>query len=299
MQQLFHTREEACTRAFNDHRPFFIITTAALPWLMFTDEDEFKAGTNGIAYSVVKSGICMLMDVQMHNHMHFVVSGKAETADLFCSILERQTRKLMLSLGRNLPRPWDINISEIDNLEYVRKAISYLCRNPYVAASDFTPLGYRWSGAYLLFNQHLDEINTGTPWLKALDRTKREICRSHDTDLPKQYFVRGGAITRESYIDYRLAEAMFNSARQFFLFLSRRGEADIEIAGLTGESILLPNDEVYSIVRSWFDVKSLQLLDINQRTEAARRMKSSLRSNNKQISQILRLPMEAVERMFP
>lgn len=241
----------------------------------------------------------MLMDVQMHNHLHFVVSGKAETADLFCSLLERQTRKLMLSLGRNLPRPWDINIKEINSLEYVRKSISYLCRNPYVATSDCTPLGYRWSGAYLLFNQRLNEIASGTPWPKVLDRTKRDICRSHDTDLPEQYIVRGGAITRESYIDYRLAEAMFNSARQFFLFLSRRGEADIEIAGLTGESILLPNDEVYSIVRSWFDVKSLQLLDIKQRTEAARRMKSSLRSNNKQISQVLRLPMEAVERMFP
>ena len=64
-------------------------------------------------------------------------------------------------------------------------------------------------------------------------------------------------------------------------------------------AILLPNEDVFRIVSDWFKVKTVRLLTPAQRLEAARRMKAELMSNNKQIAQVLSLPIYQVDQFFP
>ena len=138
----------------------------------------------------------------------------------------------------------------------------------------------------------------GISWKDLSIREKRSICRSHKTDMPAQYRVKDGLILRSSYVAYHRTESFFHSAHQYFAMLGRHGEADLEVARQIGELVLLPNEEVVKIIRSWYDVP-LRRLTQQQRLDAAKRMKYELSSNNKQIAQILSLPISFVNDMYP
>ena len=106
-------------------------------------------------------------------------------------------------------------------------------------------------------------------------------------------------ILRSSFVDYHATEALFNSANQYFTLLTRRGEADVEIAAKLGEKIQLPTEEVFQIVSSWFQGQNLRTLELEARLNAAKMMKQRLASSNRQITHVLRLPAADVDRMFP
>ena len=118
-------------------------------------------------------------------------------------------------------------------------------------------------------------------------------------DIPEHWRCHNGMILRSSFMDYQRTQQFFLSANQYFQWLSRRKESDIEIAKWIGESILLPNEDVLRIVSNWYKVKSVTALDLEQRLEAARKMKTELWSNNKQIAQVLRLPLTQIDLLFP
>ena len=243
----FWTLENDCKETFQKGGPFFIITTEDLPWLLFENDENFKEGTNMVAISLARSRLRLLVDVQMNNHMHFLVEGIRQEAEAFAKRLRKKMLSYVGRKGRTLGS-WDIQIKEITELQYLRNAILYIARNPYVARRDATPLGYRWGSAKLLFNQNLEEMHPGIPFSELTQAEKRRICHSHDIDLPSEYRVHDGMILRQSYVNYERAQRFFISANQFFQWLARRKESDIETARWLGESILLPNDDVFRIV---------------------------------------------------
>lgn len=294
----YWTLENDCKEKFQKGGPYYIITTENLPWLLFEDDEDFKEGTNIIAISMARCRIRLLADVQMNNHMHFLMEGPRQEVEAFA----KRLRKKMLAFAGRKNRTlgtWDIQIKEITELQYLRNAILYIARNPYVARRDATPLGYRWGSAKLMFNQNLVEMLPGIPFAELTQAEKRGICHSHDTDLPAEYRVHDGMILRQSYVDYERTQTFFISANQFFQWLSRRKESDVETARWLGESILLPNDDVFRIVSDWYNVKSLRSLPIETRLEAARRMKAELSSNNKQVAQVLQIPLAQIDNLFP
>ena len=292
-------REQLCEQAFLEGGPFYIITTENLPWLLYTSEEEFKDGTNIVATSLAGLRIKVLNEVEMNSHLHLVVEGIMAEIKCFEERLRLRMHRYQQSKGRPSLLKWEINVKEIDNLSYLRNAILYVSRNPYVARRNVTPNGYRWSGGFLFFNETLVDYGQGTPWAEVSYKEKRAICKSHNIDMPDHYRVLNGMITRASFIDYRRAEEFFNSANQYFKLLARKVEADAETARWIGETILLPDEDVFRIVADWYSVKTVSGLNMDQRVEAARRMKAELMSNNKQIAQVLKLRSEQVDAMFP
>ena len=142
-------------------------------------------------------------------------------------------------------------------------------------------------------------LQQGIAWQDLSIEKRRRICRSHSIELPESYRVLDGMIMRSSFVDYKLTESLFYSANQYFTMLSRRGEADIEIARILGEGIQIPNEEVYQLVGSWYPDRKISSMDMAEKLSVAQKMKKRLSSSNKQIAQILRLPIEEVDRLFP
>lgn len=68
---------------------------------------------------------------------------------------------------------------------------------------------------------------------------------------------------------------------------------------MLGESIQLPNEEVFKIVSSWYPDSGIREMSAEDRLKAAQTMKRKLDSSNKQISQVLNLRIDDVDRMFP
>lgn len=292
-------KERACEELFLKGGPFFIVTTENLPWLLFTSEREFMDGTNMEAVALAGLQLRLLNDVEMNNHLHFLFEGPYEQVLVFVDGFKRAMSRYQVKKGNPSLMNWDIQIKPISDLRQLRNAILYISRNPSVAGRNVTPVGYRWSGAQLMFNENLAYYPSGVPYKELTFKEKRSITRSRDIQLPESYRVFDGTILRQSFVDYRRAESFFESAHQYFYLLARKVESDAETARWLGEGILLPNEDVFRIVADWYQVKTVNLLPPDQRVAAARRMKAELMSNNKQIAQVLKLPIGQVDQLFP
>lgn len=292
-------RKQKCEQVFLEGGPFYIVTTENLPWLLFTSDQEFMDGTNMVAVALAGLKLRMLNEVAMNNHLHFLLEGQYEQALLFTERLRKAMSRYQLARGNPSLAKWNIQIKSINNLYNQRNAILYISRNPSVAGRDVTPVGYKWSSAQFMFNDNCQYYAQGAPFHTLTFREKRAITHSRDITLPDTYRVLGGVILRQSFVDYKRAEEFFESAHQYFHLLSRKVEADAETARWIGESILLPNEDVFRIVADWYNVKMVNTLTTVQRLEAARRMKAELMSNNKQIAQVLRLSQEQINMLFP
>lgn len=292
-------RENECERIFREGGPFFIVTTENLPWLLFTSDREFMDGTNMTAVAMVGLNLRLLNEVEMNNHLHFLFEGAYEDVLLFPERFRKAMSRYQLKRGNPSLAQWDIQIKPITDLRNLRNAILYISRNPYVAGRNVTPNGYRWGSAQLMFNENLVQYSAGIPYDKLTYREKRSITQSRVIGMPVSWRVLDGTILRSSFVDYRRAESFFESAHQYFRLLARKVEADAETARWIGESIQLPNEDVFRIVADWYNVKTVSLLLPGQRLEAARRMKAELMSSNKQIAQVLRLPIDQVNQFFP
>lgn len=295
----FWNRERECERFFAKQGPVFFITTENLDWILYENRDEFIVGTNLLAIAAARSGFRIVDDSQMSNHHHVMGAGSFEEANAFANHLHAMERKYQTSLGRRSLKDWNIRIDPVKDLKQFRGQIAYTDRNAYVARRDSMPTGYAWGSANLLFNGNMWLMKEGIPFPKVGGREKRMICRSHDVDLPAHYSVCDGMIMRSSFVDYHTTERLFNSANQYFTMLTRRGEADIEMAALLGESIQIPHEEAFLIVASWYPGKLINELSYDQKLHAAKKMKTQLASSNRQIVQILGLPAADVDRMFP
>lgn len=276
-----------------------MVTTENLPWLLFTSEQEFIDGTNMTAVSLAGLPLRLLGEVEMNNHLHFLLEGAYEKVLVFTEHLRKAMSRYQLKRGNPSLARWDIQIKAIGDLKALRNAILYIFRNPYVAGRDVTPSGYRWSSAQLMFNENLSYYSAGVSYNELTYREKRKITQSRGDVLSVDWRVLDGAILRASFVDYRRAEAFFESARQYFHMLARKVEADAETARWIGECIQLPNEDVFRIVADWYKVRTVNLLLPEQRLEAARRMKAELMSSNKQVAQVLRLPIDQVNQFFP
>lgn len=292
-------RERECERLFAAGGPYYFISTEDLDWTLYDNSEEFIVGTNLVAIASARSGFMILDDIQMNSHHHIMGKGSFDRACCFAEILHDSERKYQRSLQKPALKEWNIRIDETLDLKSFRNRIAYTDRNAYVARLDSMPTGYPWGSASLFFNGNLRLMNQGIPFDKVGGREKRIICRSHDTDLPSHYRVCDGMILRSSFVDYHATEALFNSANQYFTLLTRRGEADVEIAAKLGEKIQLPTEEVFQIVSSWFQGQNLRTLELEARLNAAKMMKQRLASSNRQITHVLRLPAADVDRMFP
>ena len=292
-------KENECERRFLNGGPFFIVSTENLSWLLFTCDRDFMDGTNMVAVDLAGLGIRILCEVEMNNHLHFVIEGPAEIIAIFIERLRKAMSRYQLAKGNPSLAKWVIQVKPILDLRSLRNAILYVSRNPYVARRNCMPTGYKWSSTQLMFNDNLAYYNTGVPFSQLTFREKRLITRQRDIVLPQEYRVLHGTILRSCFVDYKRAESFFESAHQYFHQLSRKVEADAETARWIGETILLPNEDVFRIVADWYKVQTVKLLTPDQRLAAARRMKAELMSNNKQIAQVLSLPLNQIDLLFP
>ncbi len=292
-------REKECERIFSETGPYYMVTTAHQDWLLYKSREEFIAGTNLVAVSAAHSEFTVVDDVQMNNHHHIVGCGTGRSVRSFVDIFREKSSRLQLALGNKSLKDWEIRIDEVVDLRQLRNRIGYVDRNAFVARLDSMPTGYPWGSAYLFFNGNLWMMSEGEPWKELSIARQRSICHSHEVNLPEKYRVLDSMILRSSFVDYKLTESLFNSANQYFSMLTRRGEADVEIARMLGEGIQLPNEEVFQIVGGWYPDQKISMMGLETKLVAAQKMKKQLGCTNKQIVQILRLEANIVEQLFP
>lgn len=295
-------REQFCELAFSSGGPYFQLCMDALPFDIFTCEEDFKTGMNMLAVSVAGCRVVVYNEILMSNHGHLILGGEEAECLIVFSGFKRRLRHFDLSRGyKGRLDDWKASLWPITTLRQMRNEIVYVSRNSYVAIKDTTPTGYPWGSGDLFFNDNLRNYYS-VPFNSLPARFRRTVCHSHEIEMPAGYRFGNGMILPSSYVDKAGTEAFFNTANQYFSMLARHAEADVEIARRINEPVVLPDDEMFSTVSSWslaMYKKGIKELTLSERLELAKRMKYNAASPNGQIARILSFRKTEIDNLFP
>jgi len=304
-ENAYWLRERKCEMNFAQRAPFWFLTANNQPRIIFADAQDFKAAMNATAVGVARTNVTEYMHVIMNNHGHWVFGGCSEND---CMAFWSYWRNSMAAVEEDKGcksdlRKWGCHLVEVTDLKQLRSVIAYTARNPYNSNIDCSPYGYKWTTADLIYNNNLIENAIATEINSVNVNERRRICRTRDYNLPEAYRFYDGMITKSSYVDIRGVEELFVSGKQYFRYLARNVEADIETSRFVGEVLKVNDSDMFSNVSSWchkdYGINSIRELTPTQRVDVAKRMRYDYNSSNRQIANILRIPEDMVDRMFP
>ncbi len=283
---------------------YHVYTNGMAKSLWFQDESDYIFGMNNIPFCALAADINIYCFCLMSNHVHFVIKGREEDCIKFIREYKRlNSKRLSLKYGKEEPLAGaDIGIKHIDSVEYLKKVIAYVMRNPLAAGLGVMPSEYRWSSSRVYFADisfrnglfcRIDE-------LAYLDKQKLFNSR---IELPDDYILcSDGLIFPGSYVDYHAVENIYRSPRQLLFFLSSTNDMEEELeSGILrktrySDSELKASLEV--ICAEKFSGRRFTFLKIEERYMLARELRKRYGAGPKQLSRITSLEYETLKSMF-
>ena len=161
----------------------------------------------------------------MDNHVHFIAHGSEDD----CGGFIKAYRKRLFTLA-DMSRA-DICMKEIDDTEYLKRAIAYVLRNPPAAGLAVLPTHYRWSSGPLYFNDgNTLTVNRPVTDIAHMSRRRQQKLFRTRGQLPGHYTITAdGLICPKCYVDYRAVEEIFHSPVRMLYFLSRNDSMEMEL----------------------------------------------------------------------
>ena len=293
-------------RLFSESGPFYHLSTKPLENdVIFQDDEERKVAVNLIAILAKETHVDILAFAIMSNHFHFIIKGELVDGIEFFRRLKKRLSNFFARRGRSGILDLvdvDPETPVISSLNQFRNEIVYVIRNPYVARTDVNLFAYPWCSGFLYFNPLL-ECQCSKSVSELSYKEKRDITRAADPQLDPQFRVRNGMIALESFVNYKLVERLFPSARKFLWWVLKNVEAQHEVASRLGEKVFLNDDELFvtaqQLARSQFGSDGVKELTIQQRKEIAIVLKNKWNVSNGQAARIAQLDQRTVDDMFP
>ena len=264
---------------------------------LFEDRQAFISGMNIVALCSLKCAVDILAFCLMDNHFHFILYGTLEECLIF---RDRFIHKYGIWYsnrysGKKLEEI-DIDIKAMEDERYILTSIAYALRNGIAAGFCYCVEDYPWSSAGLYFRspEKMNEIIAGCS--KISDLSFRERCRRFSTqmDLPEDWKVTpAGFIWPGNYIDYRLVEKLFRTAKSFTFFMGQGKEEEINRSLGFEDSVRLPDIELRekAVLRCMrmFGTTNLRRLDAQKRIRLGKELRKECRCSIKQIGRIIHL----------
>ena len=221
-----------------------ICTDGLAKGIIFTSDEDYVFGMNGIPVYSLKYDISILAFCLMSNHVHFIVQGEFEKCRQFI-----RTYKRRLSLIADV-RNVEESIKEISDTDYLKRAICYVLRNPTAARISIFPTHYRWSSGSLYFN---DSSKPG-PQTSLLSETvsarAKRILLHTRASVPEHFRItEDGMICPECYVAYSFVEKIFKSPLRFLYFLSKNDNMEVELSGDILHKARYTDNEIAGSVR--------------------------------------------------
>lgn len=276
--------------------------------VMFNDGDEFQDGMNRI-YSVVSCyDVMILAFVLMDTHLHFVLYGDFDSCNRFIHEYVRRTSMYLSLRHRKRKSLKNIEISHqcVDDDRYLKTVICYVLKNPVSAGLPYNPCDYPWSSGPLYFR--CPDSWTSPKWMLGMD----DIVLKTQTDIRMVAKSRGkmisgirtldGLILPNQYVAVAIVEQLFRSHKAFNFFMSISKDIEIESRGGAISHLSVPLSEMREnrrqLSKEMFGVEKLQTLNMGQRLQLARRLKSRYNCSPKQIAKLCGLVYNEVKELL-
>ncbi len=283
---------------------FHVYTKGLEKKLWFFDEEDYISGMNAVPCCALGADVSILCFCLMSNHVHFILRGDSDNCIRFIREYKRQ-RSLQLAAKykdtHNIAGS-EVGIKAVDNEDYIKRLIVYVLRNPMAAGLGVVPTGYRWSSGNLYFSD-LAFKQGGFRKLGELSLAKQRRILKTRVHLPEEYLIdSAGIIFPGSYVDYRDAEKMYISARQFLYYLSSTNDMDEELESGILTKARYEDAELFASMESLcsekFYGRKYSSLKIEDRYTLARLMRKRYGAGPKQLSRVMSLDYDSLKRML-
>jgi hypothetical protein len=239
----------------------------------------------------------------MDNHIHVILYGSRDACLKWMALYHKLTMMWQHSHRDAAPvdESWEYDAWQVYDEEDLKQKIAYVFRNPMIARMGFTPHGYRWSSARLVFSDYGELPEEARP-IGSLSSYEFRKAFESKIMLPKEWLLlQDGLIWPGSYTDYKRVERLFGHPRKYMYFLNQNVETEIN-QQMYGETISLPDQDVTRIAREMaqerFGVREIDRLDVPDRIQLCRVVKKQACVSLKQLARVAHLPLAELRKIF-
>lgn len=272
--------------------------------LVFANEDQYKIAMAVLALCCRKYSEIVLLAFQfMSNHVHLVLYGTEENIMVFWECFRKNLLRALSAVGGVSDlHGFDPHVQVIETLDNLMNAIAYTNRNAFVVSAYDSPFSYPWgTGRYYFNHDALMRYNSEKKPLRLMQR--RGIMHTRDFEDVDGVMLIDGYASPFSFCDIATGEALFQSARNYFLKIARNVEAYTMFAQSIGEKMFYSDEDLFTIVvhicKSKFKVPRPSLLSIDDKLMVAKKLHYDYNASNKQIARILKMTIASLDQMFP
>lgn len=295
-----------CEQIFLNGGPFYHLYTSHIEDdLLFRTEEELDQALNIIAVAVFFVGCKVLAFAIMNNHMHFILEGLEKECQAFYSLIQKKLAVILSKSGRgHLAQLSMPSLVPINNLKQLRDEIVYVIRNPFVDRVNVNMHAYKWCSGYLYFNPFLEEMFVrGVSASKLTIDERRKFKHERNPYIDPRIMVLNGVALASSFVDYHRGESFFENARQFFQWLYKNVESQIEVGRRIGETVPLDDIDVWTISRRLSrelgGTDKPKELSNDAKGKLIKKLKFDYSASNAQIARCLGLPVATINSLFP
>ena len=289
---------------FGQEAPFIHLYTSPIEnGLLVENDEERTAVLNLLALVAKELKTEVLAFALMSNHLHIVLHTDEAGGRVYFNLLHRRLIRVFSAYGKGaMAASIQVGITVITSLQQFRNEVAYVIRNPFVVREDINLLSYRWCSGYLYFNTFLN-LSAGEPADEMYFRVRRKITRTSEGVIPKGLRADGLAILPQSFVNIKLVEKLYGSARQFLYCVMKNTEAQVELAKQYDEAPHLSDDDLFlvsrKLCREKYGAEKPESLPEKQKQEMAIVLHNRYGASNGQIARLITLPLQTVNLLFP
>ena len=120
--------------------------------------------------------------------------------------------------------------------------------------------------------------------------------------LPDKWLTCNGIILPSNYVDIDRFEQIYRTHNAFRAFLSRSSDSEMIRQTAIVKGVSLPDHEMREacrkVCREIFGVRDVRVLDSTRRLELARKLRRRYLISSKQLSRIVHVPVDEIERLL-
>lgn len=281
---------------------------------LFLSKSDFVAALNRLAVCAARfPGVAVVAFTFEDTHVHFLLYCLEEEGKAFCDLFKRLTM-IYLSHTRG-GRPTNLQIlfdvEEADDESYLKKVGVYVIVQPTKDGKGIMPYDYPWSSAPLYFRGEkaipvwrVDRSGIVQEAVRIGDMTYREKRKKIKTvvELPDEWLVCNDIVLPSNYVDVSRFESIYRTHNAFRAFLSRSSDSEMIRQATSVRGVSLPDHEMRDACRQVcqeiFEVGDVRKLDSARRLEVARHLRRRYLASKKQLSRIVHIPVDEIERLL-
>lgn len=268
--------------------------------LWFKDDEDFRIAMNYVAIAAIIAGVNVLAFILMSNHVHFVIEGSEEKANLFFIHFKRLygawyekkygTRSFLRRNSLDVQEVW------IED-ESLLRAIAYVIDNPVAANICTHPTQYIWGSGNVLFNMAKE---TGPKLSEFSVRKQRAALHSKAQVNQKWEVGRDGYILPHTFMPTEFIESLFRTPKRldYFIKTSSKAKARLEKGAAPGFTDQVIIAAIKCLCQTQFRCSSIEELSENNLGLLLLDLRRRFNADAKQLARIIGRSYEETSKML-